>query len=130
MSITSFIKKVCVQTAVYWGNPVEDGYGVKTYDAPREIKCRWTEKNRIIYNTLGNEEVSKADVLVVEDLDIDGYIYLGFLMDLEDPNNNYAVSSNPMTISGAHKIIAIDREPLYRSATEFVKTLYLGFKNV
>ena len=50
MSITSFIKRIAVQDCVYWGNPVNDGFGGTTFDYPVEIKCRWTEKTRILSN--------------------------------------------------------------------------------
>ena len=130
MSIDKFVRRVCVQTAVYWGNPVNDGYGAFTYDEPREIKCRWTDKERIQSPAGGQEIHQKAEVLVYEDLDLQGWLYLGNLIDIEDELNNYEVSANPMNISGAFQIIAVDKTPMIRSNTIFVRIIYLGFGNV
>ena len=46
--IEKFLQKVCVQTAVYWGSPVENGFGAKTFASPIEIKVRWTDKQQVI----------------------------------------------------------------------------------
>ena len=130
MGILTFIKKICVQTAVYWGNPVNNGSGGFTFDTPREIKCRWSDKTRVVYSNLGNEIIAKTEVIVIEDLDFQGWLYLGYLQDLEDPDNNYALPTNPIEVEGAFPIIAVDEEPLIKSKTEFVRTIFLGFKNV
>jgi hypothetical protein len=82
MSIESFIKKVCKQTAVYWGNPQDDGYGGQIFDYPQEIKVRWEDKSRIIFSSDGKELESKASIMSPIDLDIEGYLFLGTLLDL------------------------------------------------
>lgn len=124
MSIIKFIKKICVQSAVYWSPPTGEG----VFGEPREIKCRWQGKDRIIYNNFGDELVSKADVLITEVLEMEGWLYLGTLANIEDLSG--VDSSNPMDVPGAYKIIAMDTTPLIKSTTEFVRTIYLGFKNV
>ena len=84
MSIDQFIQRVCTQTAVYWGNPVKDGYGKYTsFDAAKEIDCRWVEKSELYMDNQGVERVCYAVVLVQEDMVEEGYLFLGTLNDLD-----------------------------------------------
>lgn len=122
MSITKFIKYVCVQTAVYWGNPVNDGYGRLVYDSPIEIKCRWEDEQKIVAGGNGVEQTSVSNVLVTQNLDVQGMLYLGILNDLDS-------DQNPNDLTGAYQIIAKSVVPLFRSTTEFVHTVYLGYQN-
>jgi hypothetical protein len=128
MSIPKFIKKIAVQTAVYWGNPVNDGYGGYTYDAPVEIKCRWEEKVRTIADVFGEYRLSKATVLVNDPLDYNGYLYLGTLAEVNAMTG--VTTSKPKTIPMAFAIIAYDKIPLIKSTTQFVNIVYLGFRNL
>ena len=134
MSIPSFIKKICVQPCVYWGSPVEDGYGGKTFADPVEIKCRWEDIVRKIKTSNGSETESKATVLVTEDLDFEGYLYLGTLDEVLALDAVVNLESgevfNPKSIDRAFQIIGMDRISLVKSTTEFVRTVYLGFKNI
>lgn len=122
MAILGFVKKVCVQTAVYWGNPQIDGYNKTTFDDPIEIKCRWEDKVRMIKSQNGEELTVKAEVLVTEQLELKGYLFLGNLYDLV---GNYDLS-DPMNIQDTYEIMATDKIPLFRSTTKFVNTVYLG----
>lgn len=118
MGIEKFIQKVCVQTAVYWGNPQPDGYGGITFDAPVEIGCRWEDKTQIIVNNQGKEMISKAEVLVTQDLDVQGRLYLGSISELEsDPV--------PMEVEGAFEIKAFNKIPMIRKTDVFVRKVYL-----
>ncbi|NCB26611.1 MAG: hypothetical protein EOM62_14225, partial [Bacteroidia bacterium] len=123
--IIRFIKKVCVQTAVYWPAPVTDGFGGMTYGTAVEIKCRWTDKVQVVkwqsaYVPTSNEFISYAEVLVVDDVVLQGVLWLGELDDLST-----AQKSSPLTILGAREIKTFERIPLFRSSTEFVKKVYL-----
>jgi len=120
MSITSFIKKVCVQTAVYWGSPVPDGYGGYTFATAKEIMVRWDDKSELIKNRLGNEIMSNAELLVQEDLDEEGYLYLGTLALLST-----AEKANPLLVPKAYQIQRIEKSPLIKSTTVFVRKVYL-----
>jgi len=148
MSILNFIKKICVQPAVYWGNPVDDGFGNKMFDQPIEIKVRWDDVQRIITALNGKEIVSKATILSPLDLDIEGYIYLGTLDSLieydesgdsddssddssdSDESGYIGTIKHPKEIDGAYEIIAPSKTPLIKSNTKFVKEYILGFRNV
>ena len=146
MSINNFIQRVCVQTAVYWGNPVNDGYGGHTYDDPVEIPCRWEEKSEVKSDDKGNELISHATVLVTQDLDLDGYLCLGtfsslglvqgtvitmddtgITMDNTDITMDNAgnVVAAPIKILGSFRIKVKDKIPMIRSTSVFVRTVYL-----
>ena len=120
MSILSFIKRVCVQPAIYWGNPVDDGMGTKTYDEPIEIKCRWEYKTKVIQNYLGEEVISTGQILTPEELSEKGFLYLGSLTDFDA----FTDILNPLNVNGSYEIIAKDKIPLIFSTTKFVKTYY------
>lgn len=122
MGIIQFIEKVCVQTAVYWGNPQAGATGGMTFDAPVEIACRWDDRVEVISNSKGKEVVSKAQVLVTQDLDEQGYLYLGSLSGLGS-------NPNPLEIDDAYEIARMDKSPLFKSTTEFVRMVYLSKSN-
>jgi hypothetical protein len=126
MGIENFIKSTCVQIAVYWGNPVENGFGGKTFDDPIEITCRW--ENRIdlgeqVANRVGNELNCNAVVFVTQDLDEEGWLYLGVLDDLDSNQVD-----DPMSVEGAFEIKRFDKIPTLRSTTQFLRKAYLGYK--
>jgi hypothetical protein len=117
--------KFCVQTCVYWGNPQNDGYGSFTFDAPVEILCRWEEKNEVDIGWFSsgypaNILLSKASVMIIQDLDLNGFLYLGSLSDLTEENK-----TNPLTKSGAYVIHRFDKIPMVRKTDEFVRTAWL-----
>ena len=119
MSIQSFINRVCVQTAVYWGNPRSDGYNT-IYDEPVEIACRWDGSTKLITDAKGNQIVAVAQVLVTQDLDVDGLLYLGELADLDSGQED-----DPSTVADAYKIKKLDKNPEFRSTTKFVRVAWL-----
>ena len=123
MSIISFIEKVCVQTAVYWGNPKPDGTGGMTYDPPKEIKVRWEDKAQVITDNIGKEIVSRSEVLVTSDLDEEGMLFLGTLADLD---YYYLQREDPRKVEKAYEIKRVDKTPLFRSVDEFVYIVYLS----
>ena len=123
--LIKFIKKVCVQSAVYWGAPKPDGFGGMTYGTPAEIKCRWTDKVQVIkwqsaYVPTSNEFISYAEILLYDDVELQGVLWLGSLTSLTT-----AQKAAPLTIPGAREIKTLERVPLFRSSTEFVKKVYL-----
>jgi len=126
MSIESFIRKVCVQTAVYWGTPTPNGRGGYTYADPRQIQCRWEDMDRLMVHENGKLIHVKGEVLISEDLEMEGWLYLGSLADFDSSVN----VSHPMNIDGAWQIKGLDKVPLFRSTTKFVRKVYLGFGNV
>lgn len=102
------------QTAVYWGNPTSDGYGGYTWDDPVELDCRWTQVTRLVKDANGKEVVSGASVQVDQDVDLDGYLFLGDLDDLDSSEE-----ADPTTVSGAYKILAFDKTPTVKADAYF-----------
>jgi hypothetical protein len=128
MGITKTIQRFCVQTAVYWGNPQNDGFGGFTFDDPIDLEpptngVRWEDKTQLVVGANGAETGSDAEVLVCQDLDLDGYLYLGSLDDLSDDEK-----ADPMTVDGAKQIISKEKIPMVKSTTEFVRKVYLRRK--
>jgi hypothetical protein len=80
--MSQIVSSVLNQKAVYWGGPTPDGYGGSTYEAPREIKCRWQDGNAVFVDQAGREAVSKAQVYVAEDLAVGGHLRLCTLAEL------------------------------------------------
>ena len=122
MGIENIIQRACVQTAVYWGDPADDGYGGKTFGNgyPVEIDCRWEDTVQVVRDARGNEIICRALVFVTEDLDEQGYLYLGSLDDLDSSEEG-----DPMTVDGAYSIKRFDETPALYSTTEFVRKAYL-----
>ena len=124
--IEKVAKRFCVETCVYWGNPVNDGYGGFTFDAPVEIKCRWEEKTEVDVGWFstgfpGNLFLSKASVMVLQDLDLQGYLYHGSLTDFDSSVD----TSKPIDIAGAYVIHRFDKIPMVRKTDEFVRMAWL-----
>jgi len=124
MGIEALIIRMCTQTCVYWGTPVDDGYGGKTFADPVEIKCRWENRTEKISwqgaSRLGEEIVSRAQVFTTQDVDELGWLYLGDLDDLDSDEE-----ADPMDASGAYEIKRFDKTAAMRSTTEFSRVAYL-----
>jgi hypothetical protein len=125
MGIESFIKKICVQTAVYWGNPIPDGYGGMLFDDPVEIKVRWDIKNKVVISKDGKEVTSVATILTPEDLQVEGRLYLGFMVNLLDSDDSSGGISDPSKIDNTFEIIAFEKVSMIKSLTQFVRTVYV-----
>jgi hypothetical protein len=116
--------RFCVETAIYWGTPTEDGYGGLTFADPVEIPCRWENKNEIDFGWKERHEIliqTKASVLVTQDLDLFGYLKLGSLNDFDSDED----ISNPLLIENAFQIYRFDKIPMVRKSDEFVRTAWL-----
>lgn len=131
MGFEAFITRNLSQTAVYWGGPVQDGYGDFTYDDPVEISCRWEDKQQILGTITGNQilgfqSVSRAVVYVDQDLDEDGMLMLGELTDIEDSEGDSSGSYyDPRQLNNAYIIKRFEKTPVLGSSTEFLRRAFL-----
>ena len=120
MGLENFISRLCVQTAVYWGSPVDDGYGGMTFADPVEISCRWEDTLEVISDAKGNEVVSRSAIYVTQDVDERGYLYLGTLDDLDSGEE-----ADPITIEKAYEIKRFEKIPALRRTDDFLRKVYL-----
>ena len=118
--IEKFLKKISVQTAVYWGAPTKDGYGGFTFTDPIEIAVRWQSSSEVITTSKGVEYVSQAEVIVNQDVDEEGYLFLGTRPDL-----TIAQKADPQSVTGAWKIMKFDKIPMIFKTDEFIRKVFL-----
>lgn len=119
MSILSFIKKVCVQDAIYWEYLGSDGVGGSEYEDPADIKVRWDDHTQIIAESNGKELRMDAQILSPIDLKEQSIVKLGLAADLT-PGVEVA------DVEEAYEIKRMDRHPLFKSTTMDVFMAYLG----
>lgn len=69
--------EIYTQVATYWGVPVIDGYGTRSFGAPEKILVRWEERTGLSIYKNGEEINSRAIVYVQKRLAIGGTLALG-----------------------------------------------------
>jgi hypothetical protein len=111
MSIEAMIVRNCKHTAVYWGNPQNDGSGGKTYDpavelTPPENGVRWEEMHQLVLDAKGNEVTSRALVFLCQDVIEEGVLYLGTLDSLTAEQR-----LDPTKVDGAYIIKRFQKTP-------------------
>lgn len=128
MGIEQFITKICVQTAVYWGNPVNNGTGHFTFDYPVEISCRWEGTEKVMTDANGKQFTCRAQVLVTQDLTIGGYLMLGTLAELDEIgalHNRYDAKAEPLKVETAYEIRQFDKTPMIKKTDQFVRKVFI-----
>lgn len=120
MSVNAFMKRLCRDTAVYWGTPAADNFGAFTFATPVEIKCVWREKVTLIRDNEGREIVAKAKVYVIQDLDEHGMLFHGELNDLTDTQK-----SDPKKVSSAYEIKAFIKIPSLNLENQYNRSAIL-----
>ena len=112
MRMEQFLQSMCTQDAVYWGNPQEDGFGGKTFDDPIAIKCRWQDKVQLLGTPDKETVISRATVVVLQDLQEDGLLWLGSLSSLTTEQRN-----NPRKIDHMCIVKRPEKTPALGSTT-------------
>jgi len=107
------------QTAVYWGNPVNDGQGGRIFDEPVEISVRWEQRQELFMDSNGQEARSMAVIYLAQDVVLDGFLYLGTLNDISS-----AEEADPMILSNAFAIRNFESVPNVK-ATTFLRRVWL-----
>jgi hypothetical protein len=118
MGVEAIIARACTQTAVYWGNPVSDGQGGKTFIDPVEIACRWEDMLQIVGDNKGETLTSRAVIYVTRDVQQEGMIYLG---DFDDLNLLLSVDDAVVTIDDGH--VTVDGENFNPMTSESIYTI-------
>ena len=128
MGISAMITRNCVQDAVYWGSPQETGYGDKTFADAVQLKVRWEDKEQLIRLDDGTEISSRAIVYVLQDVDVEGMMWLGTLQELyADANVESSAEAidNPKEFDKAWVIKKFEKSPVLGSTTEFLRKVWL-----
>jgi hypothetical protein len=115
-----FLERVCTQDAVYWGNPTDNGFGAKTFDPPIAIKCRWQDKVQLLGTPDQVTVISRATVVILQDLEEDGLLWLGSLSSLTPLQQ-----SNPRTIDKMCIVKRFEKTPALQSTTVFLRKAFL-----
>lgn len=123
--ILRFIKRVCVQTAIYWEFKGPDGFGGYEFEDACEIKVRWDDTSEVVKDNDGKEIVSSARILTPEDLKDKGYLLLGDFEANPDYDPEGESPKTPPGIQGAYEIKRIQENPLFRSTDKFVRQVWL-----
>ena len=131
MGISSFIKGKCKQTSVYFGNPTNNGRGKYTFGVVEEILVRWEDetenfakdsRSRIQIGKDGKEFRTNATLYTTNvptgGWDLDGYMYLGHMVDL---NSNF----DPYSVDGAWEIKQINKIPSLNNVDEVLYQILL-----
>lgn len=121
MSIVNTIEALCVQTAVYWANPVNNGFSQFTYDAPVEIKCRWEEKDQIVSQPDEKAVIYRSIIFLLIDVDVDGLLWLGSLDDLTTIQK-----ADPLKIENIMIIKRFEKSPEIRKTDKFLRKAFLS----
>jgi len=107
------------QTAVYWGTPVSDGVGGRTFADPVELDVRWEERHELFIDPQGQEKQSSAVVFIGQDVVVGGYLFLGDLDDLSS-----AEEGDALNVSGAYEIRQFGKIPDSKG-TSFLRRAWL-----
>ena len=106
-------KKAHNQTLTYWGNPSPDGVGWFTFDSPASITGRWEDLQILFIDAQGQEQTSRSVVYLGQDVDVEGFLYLGT-----------STESDPKDQSGAFRIRQFGKIPNIKG-TEYERVAYL-----
>lgn len=103
---STFLSGQLNQKAVYWANPVNDGYGGRSFDDAIEIDVRWEDRQELFIDASGEEVRSRSVVYVAIDMSSGEYLYLGILAGLSSTEEG-----DPLTVSSAYAIRAFRKIP-------------------
>lgn len=104
------------QIAVYWERLDPDGYGGWIWEDPIEVACRWVEKNEEMFDEAGNKFISKAEILVNQDMKPGDMLYLGDLDGITSASGSPANTKSAYVVRKFSKIPDILAEEYVRKA--------------
>lgn len=88
------------QTLTYWPPGDTDAYGKPISGSPVQKSCRWEDRLEQVQNKSGEQITSRTRIFLNDDVDIDGYVFLGTTNE-----------SDPTSVVGAAEIQAKGRQP-------------------
>lgn len=109
----NFLRQKCC----YWAPTGPDGYGGQELADPIELSCRWAGSTEVLSDGKGQQFVSRAVVMVSQDVQELGYLWLGELVDLDS-------GQDPLSLDGCFQIKRFDKNPTVK-ATAYVRAAFL-----
>lgn len=76
------LERVLKMDAVYWEPAGVDAYGKPSLAAPTALKVFWIDTAELFTDDEGEEQTSKARVMVGQDVKVNGWLWLGAYADL------------------------------------------------
>jgi len=105
-----------LQDITYWAPAAgPDEFGLETFGAPKVIKGRWEDRQVAFVDNQGVEQVSEAVVFLDQDVEPEGYLYLGV-----------STAPSPLSVDKARKISVFTKTPDIRAAAFERKALLRG----
>ena len=102
------------QVATYWAPDIPNQYGERAFEDPVTISCRWENKNQLVVDKNGQEQVAKSCIHTITELAVDGYLFLGT-----------SSEANPINVKGADRLLTVNfSQTLSRTKTT---RLYEGY---
>lgn len=102
-----FAKSNYNQKVTYWAPMAgDDGAGGELVAAPKILKVRWEDKVEQIFNSKGQQQVSKAQIFINSNdtVEIDGFLY-----------NGISTDPQPRNVPGAYQVVQVMRVPDLRN---------------
>lgn len=119
----SIYTRMLRQTAVHWPKTGTAADGTPEWGEPREVACRWEDKNEEFVSTNNRAAISKAVVYVdpLEEVNPGDVLALGRFLDLEDETDPYANEVQ------AWEVQAVGRNPSLKQddPTKVLQTVWL-----
>ena len=115
--MSGIIRHLIKEKVVYWAPSGVDDYGNPAFSTPVEIDARWEDTVEQFVDIEGDQQMSRAKVYCLTDLEVQGILLLGSLTTSVD-------QVNPRSNDGAWEIRRVDKQPNIR-ATEFLRTAWL-----
>lgn len=108
------MKEKLNQEATYWGTPVMDGYGSRTFADPIPVKCRWEDRTGLTIQKNGEDINSRAVVYLDQNVELGGYLALGdyYTTPIPDPQD----IATAYMVQDFKAITSVDGKTLLRKA--------------
>lgn len=100
------------QVCTYWAQTGTDMFNKPVFAAPQALACRWEEVSEKFINKNGEESVSKSRIFFAQNVDLEGYLFLGV-----------NASADATEVDGAYEVQQVKKTPDLRG----LKTLYVVY---
>ncbi|MHA1344984.1 MAG: hypothetical protein ACTSO3_01155 [Candidatus Heimdallarchaeaceae archaeon] len=108
--------RVMKQKAVWWESTSLGEFGKPSYTTPVEIDCRWEDVAEEFINPSGDQEISRAKLIVDRDVKVKDKLKLGEL----DSN----IEDNPNDNEDVWEILQFGKVP-YIKGNKYTREVYL-----